>query len=277
MKSFADKLAAAVAANDSLVCVGLDPVPERMPEGIAKDAQGILEFNRRLVEATADLVCCYKPNLAFYGALGRQGWDVLAATIEAVLDPVPVLIDAKAGDIGSTAQRWAHMLFVELGADAITVTPYMGTDAVTPFTSHGDRGVFLVCLTSNPGAADLERLCVDDGQAVYEHVARKALAWNENGNCGLVVGATRAESMAGLRRLAPDLPFLVPGVGAQGGDVAGSVSSGLRADGAGLLVSTSRGVMHASAGADFAVAAREAAAALREQINEIRRGVAQPG
>jgi orotidine-5'-phosphate decarboxylase len=166
------------------------------------------------------------------------------------------------------------MLFGELGADAVTVTPYMGTDAVTPFTSYSDRGVFLVCLTSNPGADDVERLSVEGGETVYEQVARKALEWNaEHGNCGLVVGATQAESMAGLRSLAPDLPFLVPGIGAQGGDLATSLTCGLRTDGAGVLISTSRAVMHASQSTDFADAARVATLELRDQVNEVRRPV----
>lgn len=281
MSSFRDKLAAAVAAHDSLLCVGLDPVPRQLPAGIRRDAVGVAEFNRRLVEATADLVCCYKPNLAFYLALGGAGWDALAATLEAVPEPVPVLVDAKVGDIGSTAERWAHTLFAELGADAATVNPYMGADAVAPFLAHATRGVFLVCLTSNPGSADFARLGVEGGGALYERVARRAVEWNgAHGNLGLVVGATRWEAMAGLRRIAPDLPFLVPGVGAQGGDVEGAVAGGLRADGAGLLVSASRAVMHASTGADFAEAARAAALALRDQINAGRkgfRGVAQAG
>ena len=277
MSTFADRLSKSVAANDSLLCVGLDPVPERLPAGLPRDSSGVLEFNRLLVEATADLVCCYKPNLAFYGALGSAGWDVLAATIEAVPDPVPVIVDAKCGDIGPVAGRWARMIFDELGADAVTVTPYMGHDAVLPFTSRADRGVFLVCLTSNPGADDFEGLAIEGGGRLWEQVARRALEWNaEHGNCGLVAGATRAGSMAGLRRLAPDLPFLVPGVGAQGGDLAGSVAAGLRKDGAGLLINASRSVMHASGGADFAEAARAEAQALRREINRVR-GVAQSG
>ena len=281
MNTFGDRLASAVERHDSLVCVGLDPVPERLPAGISRDADGIVEFNRALIEATADLACCFKPNFAFYGALGGRGVDALQQTIDAVPDDVPVLLDCKAGDIGSTAERWAHMAFVELGAHAITVNPYMGSDAVAPFLDYGDKGIFVLCHTSNPGAADFQRLSVDGATPLYEHVARETLEWNQaHGNCGLVVGATQAGSMARLRQLAPDLPFLVPGVGSQGGDLEGAIGDGLRADGAGLLINASRSIIFASDGADFAEAARAAAAELRRQINAVRemvRGVAQSG
>ena len=276
MSGFIDKLAGAVEANDSLVCAGLDPVLDRLPEGLPREPASVIEFNKRLIEATCDLVCVYKPNYAFYGALGAAGFEVLAQTLEAVPEDIPVLLDAKVGDIGSTAQQWAHMIFDEIGADAVTVNPYMGRDALDPFLAYADRGVFFVCHTSNPGAADFERLETQDGM-VYEHVARKAVEWNEHGNCGLVVGATQADSMSGMRRLAPNLPFLVPGVGSQGGDLAGAVGDGLRGDGAGVYVNASRSIIFASSEADFAEAAREATGQLRQQINEVRRGVAQSG
>lgn len=270
MSTFADRLAGAVASRNSLVCVGLDPVPERLPQGISRDAAGIVEFNRRLIEATADMACCYKPNFPFYGALGPAGFDALQQTIDAVPDDIPVVLDCKVGDIGSTAQRWAHMVFVELGADAVVVNPYMGSDAISPFLDHGDRGVFVLCHTSNPGAADFERLPVD-GAPLYEHVARRTLDWNQaHRNCGIVVGATQAGSISRLRQMAPDLPFLVPGVGSQGGDLQAAVSDGLRADGAGLLINSSRGIIFASDGKDFAEAARSAADDLRQQINVAR-------
>lgn len=280
MSTFVDRLAGAVASRNSLVCVGLDPVPERLPQGISRDAAGIAEFNRRLIDATSDVACCYKPNFPFYGAFGAAGVEALQQTIEAVPDDIPVLLDCKVGDIGSTAQRWAHMVFDELGADAIVVNPYMGTDAVSPFLEYSDRGVFVLCHTSNPGAADFQRLLVD-GSPLYEHVVRKTLTWNEtHGGCGIVVGATQAGSISRLRTLAPEMPFLVPGVGSQGGDLQAAVADGLRDDGSGLLINSSRSIIFASDGLDFAEAARAAADDLRQQINVVRqqtRGVAQSG
>jgi orotidine-5'-phosphate decarboxylase len=289
MTNFVHKLAATVEKNDSLVCVGLDPVLSRLPAGLGRNAAGVIEFNQRLIEATSDLVSVYKPNYAFYGALGADAWDTLAKTLEAIPDDIPVLLDAKVGDIGSTAEQWAHMIFDKIGADAVTVNPYMGKDALDPFLSYADRGVFFVCHTSNPGAADFERLDTPEGP-VYEHVARKAVEWNDHGNCGLVVGATQADSMIRMRSLAPDLPFLVPGVGSQGGDLEHAVGDGLRDDGQGVYVNSSRSIIFASAGGDYPEAARAATQQLRQQINDVRisrlrtsslrtssRGVAQSG
>ncbi|MED5416231.1 MAG: orotidine-5'-phosphate decarboxylase [Candidatus Latescibacterota bacterium] len=277
---FNHKLAAAVQHNDSLVCVGLDPVLDRLPAGVARSASGIVEFNRRLIEATADLVCVYKPNFPFYGSLGPAGVEALQQTIQEVPDDVPVLVDCKVGDIDSTAEQWASMMFDEMGADAVTVNPYMGGDALAPFLAHEDKGVFVLCHTSNPGAAELQRLDVD-GAPLYEHVLRKTLEWDAgHGNCGIVVGATQAVSMARLRQIAPDLPFLVPGVGSQGGDLQHAVGEGLREDGAGICVNASRSIIFASSGEDYPEAAREATQQLRQQINEVRmsrRGVAQSG
>ena len=269
--SFADMLAAAAAANNSLLCVGLDPVPERLPAQVRGDADPVLTFNRALIDATADLVCAYKPNFGFYGALGRGGWDTLAATIEHIPEGIPVIVDAKVGDIGSTAERYAQMFFGELRAHALTVNPYMGADAVSPFLAWAGRGIFLLCLTSNPGADDFEKRAAGDGP-LYEQVARKAVEWSADGCCGLVVGATQPEAMAGLRATAPELPFLVPGVGAQGGDLAAAVGRGVRRSGDGVLINASRGVIYASAEDDFATAARREADSLRQQINEHRGG-----
>lgn len=271
MTTFQEKLANSVSQNDSLVCVGLDPVAERLPTGISRDANGIFEFNQAIIEATADLACCYKPNFPFYGALGAKGFDALQRTIAAVPDRVPVILDCKVGDIESTAERWAHMAFDELGADAIVVNPYMGTDAIAPFLTYGDRGIFVICHTSNPSAADFQRLSVE-GEPLYEHVVRKTLEWNgDHDNCGIVVGATQVGSMARLRELAPDLPFLVPGIGSQGGDLQSAVGDGLRTDSAGLLINASRSISFASSEADFAQAARQATIELRGQINAVRR------
>jgi orotidine-5'-phosphate decarboxylase len=267
---FSEKLAAATASNDSLVCVGLDPVPSRLPESLRDGPDPVLAFNRRIIDCTSDLVCAYKPNLAFYGALGLAGWEALKATIDHVPDGIPVVADAKAGDIGSSAERYAVMLFEEFGADAVTANPYMGRDAMEPFLAYRDKGTFLLCLTSNPGASDIMKQLLPGGRMVFEEVASKAAQWNEFGNCGLVVGATQAGAMQTIRALAPELPILVPGVGAQGGDVETAVRSGARPDGTGLLVNASRSILYASAGEDFASAARGAAAALRAEINQYR-------
>ena len=269
--SFCEKLAESTASNDSLVCVGLDPVPSRLPESLLGEPDPVFAFNRQIIDCTCDLVCAYKPNLAFYGALGRDGWDALKATIDHVPDRIPVILDAKSGDIGSSAERYAVMLFEELGADAATANPYMGGDAMEPFLSYPDKGTFLLCLTSNPGAADIMLQQLPGGRMVFEETALRAREWNESGNCGLVVGATQAGgAMRSVRALAPELPILVPGVGAQGGDVESAVRSAARPDGTGLLVNASRSILYASPGEEFAVAARTAAAALRKEINQYR-------
>ena len=269
--SFSEKLAESTASNDSLVCVGLDPVPSRLPESLLGEPDPVFAFNRRIIDCTCDLVCAYKPNLAFYGALGRDGWDALEATIDHVPDRIPVILDAKSGDIGPSAERYAVMFFEELGADAATANPYMGGDAIKPFLAYPDKGTFLLCLTSNPGAADIMLQQLPGGRMVFEEMALRAREWNESGNCGLVVGATQAGgAMRSVRALAPELPILVPGVGAQGGDVESAVRSAARPDGTGLLVNASRSVLYASTGEDFASAARGATAALREEINQYR-------
>ena len=254
--------------NDSFLCIGLDPVAAKLPSQVKGS---VLDFTKAIIDATADLVCCYKPNFAFYGSLGEVGWSILRATMEHIPPSVPIIIDAKVGDIGSTAERYAHMFFSELGADALTVNPYMGHDAVEPFLLHEDRGILLLCLTSNKGAEDLETLVVDDGRPLFEWVAEKATAWNTRGNIGLVVGATRAESIRNLRALAADLPFLIPGVGAQGGDLESAVLDGQLASGGGVIINASRSVIYASDGVDFQEAARNAALALHSDIKAARR------
>jgi orotidine-5'-phosphate decarboxylase len=254
--------------NDSFLCIGLDPVAAKLPSQLKGS---VLDFTKAIIDATADLVCCYKPNFAFYGSLGEAGWSILRATMEHIPPSVPIIVDAKVGDIGSTAERYAHMFFSELGADALTVNPYMGHDAVEPFLLHEDRGILLLCLTSNKGAEDLETLVVDDGRPLFERVAEKATAWNTRGNIGLVVGATRAESIRDLRALAADLPFLIPGVGAQGGDLESAVVEGQLASGGGVIINASRSVIYASDGVDFQEAARNAALALHSDIKAARR------
>jgi orotidine-5'-phosphate decarboxylase len=269
---FMQDLHAAWRRNDSLVCVGLDPEPAKFPARFAGDPDAVFGFCRAIVDATADLVCAFKPQIAHFAALGAEdALRRLVAHIHAAHPGVPVILDSKRGDIGSTAQNYAIEAFDRYAADAVTVNPYLGRDSVRPFLDRTDKGVVILCRTSNAGAADLQDLVVD-GLPLYQHVAAKvADEWNTNRNCLLVVGATWPQQLREVRAIVGDVPFLVPGVGAQGGDVEAVVASGCTADGTGLLVSSSRAILYASGGDDFADAARAATLALREQINRSRR------
>ena len=270
--TFHEKLAAAWQRADSLLCIGLDPEPARIP------IDDIAAFNIEVIEATADLVCAYKPNVAFYEALGpERGYAILRRTLAVIPADVITLADAKRGDVGHTAEAYARALFDDLGFDAATVNPYLGGDSMQPWTRRAEKGAFVVCRTSNPGAVDLQDMRVEgDGSTrpLYEVVAERARGWDEHANVGLVTGATYPAEMARLRELCPGMPFLVPGIGAQQGDLAAAVRAGLDADGRGLLVSASRGVTYASKGADFAEAARAEAARLRDEINAERAATA---
>lgn len=273
MTAFRDKLAAASARNRSLLCVGLDPDPTRVPAPLRPRRDWVTRFHAGIIEATADLVCAYKPNLAFYEALGAEGWTALRATLALIPPDIPVLLDAKRGDIGSSAARYAAALFDELGCDAATVCPYMGYDAVQPFLEYRDRGVFVLVKTSNPGAADFQDLpvaCGETPRPLFAQVAATALRWNRHGNLGLVVGATQPAALRVVRAIAPDLPLLVPGVGAQRGELETAVREGRDHHGGGLLVAVSRAILYASAGADWQAAARTTAQALRDTINTLR-------
>lgn len=271
-ENFAAKLAASWKATNSLVCVGLDPEPKKFPDAF-RDAPGsIFAFNKAIVDATADLVCAYKPQFAHYAAHGAE--LQLEHTIDYIKATAPnaiVILDSKRGDIGSTAEQYAHEAFERYGADAVTVNPYLGRDSVEPFLKHADKGVIILCRTSNPGARDLQDLHVGPGKTLYQHVAETvAKDWNAAGNCMIVVGATYPEELAEIRKRVGDLPFLVPGVGAQGGDVAKVMAAGKTAAGTGLVISSSRAILYASNGADFADAARRAATELRDSINAHR-------
>ncbi|MEW6034935.1 MAG: orotidine-5'-phosphate decarboxylase, partial [Chloroflexota bacterium] len=256
MASFVDKLLSAARRNHSLLCIGLDPDPGLMPE------VGVLDFNRAIIDATSDLVCAYKPNLAFYEALGVSGLDILLKTVESIPSHIPSIGDAKRGDIGNTAHRYAHALFSVLGFDAVTVNPYLGTDSLEPFLEHADKGVFILCRTSNSGSGDFQSLpCADGGtsQPLYLRVAQKAQEWNRRGNVGLVVGATHPKELRRVRLTCPDMPLLIPGIGAQGGDLAASVHHGVDRNGEKAIIVSSRQVLYASRGKDFAEAARKVA------------------
>jgi orotidine-5'-phosphate decarboxylase len=268
---FVARLYAAAARNNSLVCVGLDPELEKLPARLRALPQPIFEFNRQIVDATADYACCYKPQFAHYAALGVE--DQLLATIgyiHAQHPGLPVILDSKRGDIGSTAAKYAQESFERYGADAVTVNPYLGFDSVEPYLKWKDRGVIVLCRTSNPGARDFQDL-QSGGKRLYRHVAeRVAHDWNSTGNCMLVIGATYPEELAEIRAVVGELPFLVPGVGAQGGDVAAAVRAGRTANGLGMVLNSSRGIIYASSGEDFAAAARAATLALRDEINRYR-------
>lgn len=267
---FMEKLTRAMQDNDSLLCVGLDSDPKRMPEGIS-----VVDFNRAIIEATSDLVCAYKPNLAFYEALGDEGQAALKETLKNIPAGIPVIADAKRSDIGNSAAGYARAIFDNLGFDAATINPYLGFDSVEPFLSYQERGVIILCRTSNPGSADFQELLCQYGDryhSLYEIVALKASQWNANGNIGLVIGATYPEELGIIRRQHPEIPFLVPGVGAQGGDLAQAVRHGIDANGKGMIINSSRQILYASTGKDFDRAARQTAAKLRDEINQHRSG-----
>ncbi len=261
---FMQKLQEAIAGNNSLLCIGLDPDPERVPRGLS-----IARFNRAIVEATSDLVCAYKPNLAFYETHGVEGLRALEETVASIPPEIPIIGDAKRGDIGSTARHYARAMFVSFGFDATTLSPYLGFDSIEPFIAYADRGVFLLCRTSNPSAKDFQDLTLD-GHCLYEHVAMKATEWNTHGNIGLVVGATYPRELAHIRQLCPTMCLLVPGVGSQGGDIEAAVRCGTDASGANAIINVSRAVLFASSESDFAQAARMSALNLRDEMNRHR-------
>jgi orotidine-5'-phosphate decarboxylase len=271
MSQFIEQLERAWDVNGSLVCVGLDPEIERFPPQVVDQPSPIFQFNKAIIDATADLVCAYKPQFAHYAAYEAE--DQLERTIEYIQSTypgIPVILDSKRGDVGNTAERYAIEAFERYHADAVTVSPYLGGDTLEPFLTYEDKGVIILCRTSNPGAGDLQDLEVS-GRRLFHVVAELAARrWNTRGNCALVVGATYPRELAEVREIVGNMPFLVPGVGAQGGDVAQAVQSGQTAAGAGLVISSSRSILYASSGEDFVSAAREATLKLRDQINASR-------
>jgi orotidine-5'-phosphate decarboxylase len=264
-----EKLDAITAKNKSVLCVGLDTDAGKLPRHLAGKDNAVLEFNRGIIEATADVVQSYKLNLAFYEGLGPQAWDVVRRTIDAIPQDVVVIGDAKRGDIGNTSSMYAKALFEDFGFDATTVAPYMGRDSVQPFLRYGDKGVFLLALTSNKGSADFQYLDVG-GETLYMRVVKTALEWNENGNLGFVVGATHPAELSGIRGIVGDIPLLIPGLGAQGGDVEASVRAGVNGAGMRAVYNSSRGIIYAGEDERFAERAREAAILLRDDINRYR-------
>jgi orotidine-5'-phosphate decarboxylase len=271
MTSFVQHIQDAWSRNNSLVCVGLDPEPEKLPPHIAQQRSPIFQFNKAIIDATADLVCCYKPQFAHYAACGAE--DQLEQSIEYIhraYPGIPVILDAKRGDVGNTARQYAIEAFERYSADAVTVNPYLGFDSLEPFLSYENKGVIVLCRTSNPGARDLQDLEVSGRklyQIVAEHAARR---WNAKGNCLLVVGATYPQELAEVRAIVGDMSFLVPGVGAQGGDIPQAIKNGQTPNGTGLIVSSSRAILYAARDESFGTAARAATLALRDQINAHR-------
>jgi len=267
--TFSEKYNGAATKHNSFVCVGLDPDPERIPDHLKGSPDPIAAFLIEIVNATKDIACTYKPNFAFFGAHGIAGWQALQNTIKAIPSDIPILLDFKAGDIGNTATQYARMAYEQLEVDAITVNPLMGTDAIEPFLAYQNGCAFLLCLTSNPGSADVLRLNTDQG-LLFEVLAHKSMIWNQTGACGLVVGATHPDDLLKVRNIATTLPILLPGVGAQGANTDAIVQNGLDATGGGILVNASRSILYASNGSDFADAARKAAEELRETLNNAR-------
>ncbi|MGH8210240.1 MAG: orotidine-5'-phosphate decarboxylase [Steroidobacteraceae bacterium] len=271
MSRFIEQLERGWDGSDSLVCVGLDPEIERFPAHITAQASPIFQFNKAIIDATADLVCAYKPQFAHYAAYEAE--DQLERTIDYIhrnYPGIPVILDSKRGDVGNTAERYAIEAFERYHADAVTVNAYLGGDSLEPFLKYEDKGVIILCRTSNPGAGDLQDLQIG-GRRLFHIVADLAAhRWNSRGNCLLVVGATYPRELAEVREVVGNMPLLVPGVGAQGGDVAQAVHSGQTAAGAGLIISSSRGILYASSGESFAAAARAATQTLRDRINASR-------
>lgn len=264
---FRELLLAASRRNRSLLCIGLDPQPQRIPPRLRATADPIAAFCAQIIAATADLACAFKANSAFFEALGINGFATLRQVIAAVPADIPVILDAKRGDIGSTAAAYATAAFDVLGASAVTLNPYLGSDSLAPFLRYTDKGCFILCKTSNPGGAEIQDLQLADGEPLYLSIARRARdTWNTNGNIGLVVGATFPAALRTIRGLCPAMPLLTPGIGAQGGDVAAAVQSAVDVHGELAIIGASRSILYASANDDFADAARREAFRLREII-----------
>ena len=270
--NFMEMLSSAWKENDSLLCVGLDPDPARIPDFLKTRKNPLFAFNKAVIDATRSYVCAYKPQAAYYA--GSDADEDLKMTIDYIREAapsVPVILDAKRADIGATSQMYAKEAFDRYRADAVTVNPYMGMDAVKPFLDRADKGVIVLCRTSNAGAKEIQELKVE-GEMLYLRIARMiASSWNGNRNVMLVAGATFPEELGRIRSVVGGMPLLVPGVGAQGGDVEAVLRNGLTPDGTGLVINSSRGILYASAGEDFAEAAGEAARSLRDLINTFRR------
>lgn len=273
--SFIEQLTAAWAANNSLLCVGLDPDITKFPAHLQHQPDAIFTFCKAIIDATADTACAFKPQIAYFSAIRAEDQlEAICAYIRSAHPSIPIVLDAKRGDIGATAEQYAREAYERYGAHAVTMSPYMGWDSVAPYLEWKDRGAIILCRTSNPGGSDLQFMNVE-GKPLYQHVARLvAEKWNTNGQCGLVVGATFPEELAQVRNIIGDMPLLVPGIGAQGGDIQATVQAGKTANGSGMMINSSRAILYAkadqAAGEDFASAARRVALETRDAINRFR-------
>lgn len=272
-QSFQDKLDLRIAAVDSLLCIGLDPVANKLPHGYDGSPDSIVSFCKEIISATEDLAAAYKPNLAFFMALGTRGLEALQAVRDAIGSDIPVILDGKLNDMGETAKAYSNAVFDVLGFDALTVAPYLGEDALAPYLEKQRKGVIVLCKTSNRGSGDLQDVRLASGELLHLHVADRCRDWNRRypADVGMVVGATYPAQLADIRQRCPDQVILLPGLGAQGGDTAASVRAGTTNSGSGLLCSASRSIMYADGTAGFAEAARSAAGRLRDEINAYRK------
>jgi len=271
--TFFDKLNTSIKRNNSLLCVGLDTDLTKIPQHLLKEKNPIVAFNKAIIDTTADLVCAYKPNIAFYEAMGERGMMHLQKTIEYIQTTypgIPVICDSKRADIGSTSDQYAKAVFDYLKADAITIYPYLGIDSSEPFLKYKDKGIIFLCRTSNPSASEFQDLLID-GKSLYIKVAEKVVEWDSTyHNCLMVVGATWPKQMKEIREIAPDMIFLVPGIGSQGGDLKGTLQAGLRPDKSGLIINAGRTIIYANSSKNFAEKARTETLRLRDEINTYR-------
>lgn len=271
--TFQQKLDKIVKKNNSLLCIGLDPVLEKLPKQFAKHKYPFFAFNKTIIDATYDLICCYKPNSAFYEALGEKGIGELKKTCDYIrknYPEIPIILDAKRGDIGSTNEGYVAFIFDYLGVDAVTLHPYLGKEALQPFLQRKEKGSIILCKTSNPGSGEFQNMLLHK-EPLYKIIAKRVVhEWNTHSNCLLVVGATYPKELAEIRKLAGNMTFLVPGVGTQGGDLEKTVKAGLNTKNAGMVINSSRGIIFASTGKDFAQKIRQKATNLRNEINKYR-------
>lgn len=270
--TFVDLLTRRWQQANSLLCVGLDPNPARFPTSLSSSTNSYYDFCTGIIDATAEFACAFKPQIAYFASAKEE--EALQAIIEYIhtnYPTIPVILDAKRGDIGSTAEHYAKEAFERFKADCVTLSPFMGFDTIKPYLDYKDKGAFVLCRTSNPGGDDLQMLQVNAQERLYEYIARLAqTTWNISGQLGLVVGATYPEELARVRAIAPELPLLVPGIGAQGGDIQAAVQAGQTAQHTGLVINSGRAIIYASQGEDWQAAARQAACQTRDAINAAR-------